>query len=297
MIDFLNELLRGKEQIEDLTYLNSENLGKTEADRKAIFDIYCQNKQGEKFITAAAAVEIQNIQQQYFRDRSIYYASFPIQEQAPKGEWLYQLKALYTIGILNFVFDDQKHRQDKLLHEVKLMETETKEIFYDRGGGPQAHVCVSGDVRRGAPKFRKNEEDLVTHFDKWLYVLKNLPKLQDRPKPLQVRVFKKIFKVAEIAKFNKKEMNAYEESLKVYRDNQNTMQYAIEKAVEKAVEKAKIDAGKEIKQAVDKATTETEERTEKVTREEIARLMKKDGDPLEKIARTTGLSQERIKKL
>ncbi len=42
------------------------------------------------------------------------------------------------------------------------------------------------------PKFRKQEEDLVTHFDKWMYVLRNLPRLQDRPRKLQEKIFEKL---------------------------------------------------------------------------------------------------------
>jgi predicted transposase/invertase (TIGR01784 family) len=54
LIDFLNSLLKGKEQIKDLTYGNNEQLALSQADRKAIFDLYCENDRGEKFI-----VEIQ----------------------------------------------------------------------------------------------------------------------------------------------------------------------------------------------------------------------------------------------
>jgi predicted transposase/invertase (TIGR01784 family) len=69
LIDFLNQVLGDREQIRDLTYLNSEKLGKTQNDRKAIFDLYCENEQGDKFI-----IELQNVPQQYFKDRSIFYA-------------------------------------------------------------------------------------------------------------------------------------------------------------------------------------------------------------------------------
>lgn len=95
LIDFLNQVLGDRERIQDLTYLNTENLDNTETDRKAIFDLYCENEKGEKFI-----IELQNVKQQYFKDRSIYYSTFPIQSQAPKGrEWDYYLKAVYTIGM------------------------------------------------------------------------------------------------------------------------------------------------------------------------------------------------------
>ncbi len=127
LVDFLNQVLGERERIHDLTYLNTENLGNTETDRKAIFDLYCENEKGEKFI-----IELQNVKQQYFKDRSIFYSTFPIQSQAPKGrEWDYYLKAVYTIGILNFSFPDLSE-QGRYLREVQLIDKETHEVFYDK---------------------------------------------------------------------------------------------------------------------------------------------------------------------
>jgi len=97
LIDFLNQLLKGQKHIQNLTYSKNEHLGKTDEYRKAVFDLYCENEKGEKFI-----IELQKVKQQYFKDRSIYYSTFPIQEQAPGGEyWNYQLKEIYTIGIMD----------------------------------------------------------------------------------------------------------------------------------------------------------------------------------------------------
>ena len=87
LIDFLNELLRKDEgEIKDINYLSKEQLGRTIDDRKAIFDIYCENNKGEKFI-----VEIQKAKQNYFKERSIYYSTFPIQQQSEKGKWDFEL--------------------------------------------------------------------------------------------------------------------------------------------------------------------------------------------------------------
>ncbi len=97
LIDFLNQLLKGKKHIQNLIYSKNEHLGKTDEYRKAIFDLYCENENGKKFI-----IELQKVKQQYFKDRSIYYATFPIQEQAPEGKnWNYQLKEVYTVGIMD----------------------------------------------------------------------------------------------------------------------------------------------------------------------------------------------------
>ena len=196
---FLNSLLAGQEVITNLTYLNSEQLGAQEIDRKAVFDVYCENERGEKFI-----VEMQKAEQQFFKDRSVFYSTFPIREQAQPGRgWDYQLKSVYTIGILNFSFDDSD--PEYFHHEVKLMDTRTKNVFYDK----LTFIYLE------MPKFTKTEDQLVTMFDKWLYAIKHLPALMDRPKALYEKVFEQFFRAAEIAKFTRKEMAAYEGSLKV----------------------------------------------------------------------------------
>ncbi len=82
LIDFLNQLLPEPHKIEKLSYKKNEHLDITEIDRKAIFDPYCENEKGQKFI-----VELQKATQNYFKDRSVYYSTFPIQEQAKKGDW------------------------------------------------------------------------------------------------------------------------------------------------------------------------------------------------------------------
>ena len=67
LIDFVNQVLGDREQVKDLTYLNTEQQGRTETDRKAVYDLYCENEKGEKFI-----IEVQNANHLYFKDRSIY---------------------------------------------------------------------------------------------------------------------------------------------------------------------------------------------------------------------------------
>ena len=68
------------------------------------------------------------------------------------------------------------------------------------------------------PKFNIPIDKLETRFEKWMYVLKNLPRLQKLPIQFQERIFEKIFQVAEIAKMKREEITEYEDSLKKYRD-------------------------------------------------------------------------------
>ncbi len=194
--DFLNELLREEEgEIVELQYLNSEQLGRSQDDRKSLFDIYCTNEKGDRFI-----VELQKTKQKFFKDRTLYYSTFPIVEQAQKGTTRaqllscvgaeqcsafsllrnFELNAVYTIAILDFSFDED---EDKYLYNVKLTEQETKKVFYDK----LTFIYLS------MPKFTKPLEELETHFDKWLYVFKNLHRLQEIPPKLQEEIFLKLF--------------------------------------------------------------------------------------------------------
>jgi predicted transposase/invertase (TIGR01784 family) len=215
LIDFLNTLLPTHHQIADLTFRNTEQLGSTPIDRKAIFDIYCQAISGERFI-----VEIQKAKQNFFKDRSIYYATFPIQEQALKGEWNYQLSAVYTVGVLDFIFDDHKN-ENKLLHIIQLKDQECQ-VFYDK----LKFIYIE------LPKFTKTLGQLTTHFDKWLYLLKHLAELSDRPQPLQEEIFNDLFDAAEIANFSPTEQDTYQNSLKYYRDMNNVVDTAREEGRE-----------------------------------------------------------------
>jgi predicted transposase/invertase (TIGR01784 family) len=212
LIDFLNEVVLPKERkILDLTYSNNERTARSKSDRKAIFDLYCVGKNNERFI-----VEMQKAKQNYFKDRSVYYASFPIQEQGLKGKWDFKLSEVYTVGILDFVFSEDKDEKS-VRHEVKLKDQNCK-VFYDK----LTFIYLE------MPHFSKTEDELETPYDKWLYVLKYLPELEKRPKKLQEKIFDKLFKAAEIAKFTPAELVEYEDSLKQYRDLKNVIDTAFD---------------------------------------------------------------------
>ena len=297
LISFINSLLHGKEVITNLSYLNTEHLGTSEADRKAVFDVYCENEKGEKIL-----VEMQRGLQQYFKDRSIYYATFPIREQAQRGDWDYQLKGIYIIGILNFTFDEKD--DNYFHHEVQLLDNHTKEVFYEK----LTFIYLE------MPKFNKTEDELHTMFEKWLFVLRNLSRLMERPKALQERVFTRLFEAAEIAKFTKVEYEAYEDSLKAYRDWKNMIDTAMMIAKKEGHEEGRQE-GREIgrkegrKEGLKEGLKEGREEGLKEGREEglkeglkekaieTARRMKTKGYPIEEIMLLTDLSEEEITQL
>ncbi|NCP84294.1 MAG: Rpn family recombination-promoting nuclease/putative transposase [Bacteroidetes bacterium] len=128
LISFLNDLLVYESgTIVDITYLNTEQFGQAEDHRKSFFDIYCKNEKEEYFI-----VEIQRASHLNFKERMLYYSTFPIQQQAKKGEWDFALTAIYVIAILNFELDDKNGNQHKIVSRVQLVESESKEVFYPK---------------------------------------------------------------------------------------------------------------------------------------------------------------------
>lgn len=164
------------------------------------------------------------------------------------------------------------------------MDKHTHEIFYDK----LTFIYLE------MPKFKKREDELETHFDKWLYVLKHLSHFQERPKQLQEKIFERLFEAAEIAKLTPEDMRKYEESLKIYRDNRNTMEYALKEATQKGMQKG-IQEG--IQKGIQKGREEGLLKGRETERIEIAKMLKKNGVSIEVIMKSTGLSQEQVEQL
>ena len=268
LISFLNSLFDGTEVIKTLNYLNVEHLGHNAAERKAVFDVYCENDKGEKFL-----IEMQKAEQEYFKDRSIFYSTFLIQEQAPQGRWNFKLNKVYTIGILNFCIDEGN--ADYMRREVKLMDTHTKEVFYDK----LTYIYLE------MPKFRKTELELVTDFDKWLYAIKNLATLMERPAALQDAIFQRFFEQAEIAKFNSNDLRSYRESQKDFWD-----MCAVTETAEKKGRAIGLVEGLEKGRAEGKAELIKTMHTNGMTAEAIAAAIGFDLAEVEKILNHQALS-------
>ena len=206
LINFLNSLFEGSQIIKDVKYLNSEHVGDVFAERKPIFDVCCENEKGGKFI-----VEMQNA------------SIFPIREQAPKGaDWNFKLDHVYTVALLNFDLEVEAFDKNDINHDVGLLDKKTHKVFNDKLSFKYVKIA----------KFDKTEDELVTLYDKWLYVLKNLSRLDERPAALKEKIFSKLFEEAEIAKFTPTELKEYEDSLKAYRDIKNSIDTALEKGRE-----------------------------------------------------------------
>ncbi|MBV3412027.1 Rpn family recombination-promoting nuclease/putative transposase, partial [Segatella copri] len=154
----------------------------------------------------------------------------------------------------------------------QLCDTATHKVFYDKL--EYIYVEIS--------KFNKPLEELDTLYEKWLYALKNLYKLTQRPKELCDKVFDRLFEEAEIAKFTPQEMREYETSKMAYRDIKNSVDTA---------KREGIAEGKEIgmKEGMEKGMNQKAL--------EIAKNMLAMGLSAEQVAKATQLPLDIIKNL
>ena len=219
LLNFLNAALPFIEGgIKDLSYDDTERTPHSEEERIARFDLNCITGNGERII-----IEIQNHSQEFYKDRVIYYITFPIQEQAPKNkDWDYQLNAVYSVNILNFRMKELPHeikktakKVNKYLTYVQMCDVETKELFSDKV--TLAFIELT--------HFRKKEEQLEKEVDKWTYVIKNIRKLQSLPATIKNDTFEELFEIAEIAALSKEDRKKYNMSIKTYRDMNNYIAY------------------------------------------------------------------------
>jgi len=269
LLDFLNEVLRDVEgEIVEITYLPTKELPFGGNNRLPIFDLYCTNEKGENFI-----VEIQKIEQKYYRNRLACYSSFPIYEKFVAGEdWNFELRNVYLIAILNFVFDEDKEQPDKFRYDVQLSDIETHKVFYDK------LTFVYFEM----PKFNKKEDELKTKYDKWLFVLKNLSKLDRIPLEIKESIFIKLFEIAEIARLDEIESAAFHGSWIAYLDIKNCIDTAREEGENKYRIQRKMEG---------KIEGKIEGKME------VARNLLKLGFDIEITAKITELSKEEIESL
>ena len=173
-------------------------------------------------------VEIQIVRQNAFRDRMLFYAAAPIRKQALKGAWNFELKRVYSIGILNFTLDkadlsvpagtravEQKSKSDdddvthSYRHVIQLMDIDTRVIF----SKTLTFIYVE------MPKFSKAEADLKTLLDKWLYAIKTMAETDnERPVSLTGGSFDQFFEQARYACLDEDEQRTYDRSLMDYWD-------------------------------------------------------------------------------
>ena len=179
---------------------------------------------------------------------------------------------------MNFRLEDMPH---KLRTDIVLSDRDTHEQFSDK----LRFIFIE------LPSFRKEEEECVTDFERWIYVLKNMETLNRMPFKARKSVFEKLEKIVDIASLSKEERMKYDESIKVYRDSLVTMEFAEQKGRAEGLAEGMakgLEKGMEKGLAKGKAEGKAEERRI------IAGQLKRMGMSFDAIREVTGLSDSEI---
>ena len=197
LIAFLNDVVGT--DIKDITYLPTEGLGNYKYERTAIFDLLCNTNQGE-FI-----IEMQLGKQTYFKDRSLFYTSHVIRNQAPRKKyWNYELKPVYIVAILDFIIFDEQSVTNEVIEKVQLYRKNTGTVFSDKLNMLFIEL----------PKFDKQPSELQNNTETWLYLLKNTFALNSCPPEITGKIFRRFLEIAELKQLTPTEMETYSSSLK-----------------------------------------------------------------------------------
>jgi predicted transposase/invertase (TIGR01784 family) len=215
---FLEEKL--KSPIEEVAIMDKEMLGDTKSSRGAIFDIYCKDASGARFI-----VEVQVERQKHFVKRTFFYLCMAINKLAKKGkDYDFNLPKLYSVSFLEFDLDFGENCAETIQY-LSVRNDKHPEVSYDML--QMVFVIL--------PRFRKAESECETIMDKILFSFCNGHELESVPKSFTESELGLLFELAEISNFTERELADYEESMLNRYDYKATIDCAKEEGVEKGI--------------------------------------------------------------
>ena len=219
LIDFLNACIADDVgTITDITFLPSEQLGERPEDKLVIFDIFCENQNGDRFI-----IEMQRSRQPFFADRIISYVSRVISREMEKGESDYAIPDVYSFNLLDYNAPEFKGN-DRFFHKVMLKD-ETNEIFSDRTTYFFVELCKFAAVK---DKTLDNAP-----MRRWLELLTSIGDSTNRDYGAEEQgVFRKFIEECRITKLTNMERKEYKKSVLEYKDVQGAIICAREDGVE-----------------------------------------------------------------
>jgi predicted transposase/invertase (TIGR01784 family) len=215
---FLREKL--KSPIEEVSIIDKEMLGDTRFNRGAVFDIYCKDASGARFI-----VEVQVEKQEHFVQRTFFYLCMTVSRLAKKGkDYDFNLPKLYSVSFLEFDLDFGENCTETIQY-LSMRNDKHPEVSYDMF--QMVFVIL--------PRFNKAESECETIMDKILFSLKNGHKLESIPANFTEAELGLLYDLAEISNFTASELAEYEAAMMNRYDYKATIDYAEKKGREEGI--------------------------------------------------------------
>ena len=257
LINLINTVLdfKGERKIKALTLQPPELPKDYLKEKSAVLDIKAQSHSGE-----ILNIEMQSIQQSFYRDRALYYWAKLYGGQLVQGQQYTKLQNTYSISFLNFnlsfaPFEFPEYKSCFLILEkdhphIQLTE-KFQMMFFE------------------LPKFEKTLEKVDDNLELWLYIIKNTSSID-------------------------------EEEMRIIIDRNPAMQETLGEIKQLSIDPEVLSIEEmRRKSRMDYESTIAEAKTEGMEKgmEKVAKAMLIEGEPVSKIAKWTGLSEEEINKL
>ncbi len=263
LIAFLNDCISDHVGvIREIRFLPTEHIGLAEAEKKLIFDIYCTNERGQRFI-----IEMQRARQDYFADRVITYISRIISNEASRGARRYDIPPVYSFNILDYNAPEFMGREE-YFWAVHLKDNQNR-IFSKK------IILFFMELTKFAAQFPDERSPAY----KWGYALKHMSGMSLKDMPEEAGEFRKLFEVCQMSRLTTMEKNDYEKSIFEYEDVQDALECMHRHSLQEGYEQG-MQQG--MQQGKEEALIQT------------ARNFLNLGVSLADVAKATGLSEEEI---
>ena len=272
-----------KRKILDITYDNSEQIGDSLESRNAYFDVICKAVDGPDFI-----VECQVRSQQFFAERAVFYTSRVIANQAPKGEWDYNFRPVYFLGLVDFELPETVGKTDGHIQCYSLRNDDNSAAMTDK----VRYVFMEVEP------FDKSYEDCSNFEEKFLYYMKNLPNFVEKPDTHNDKYFEDLLMEAEYLKMDNETQAQYERRVKEMRDAKNVEDYMIKTSIEKGLAEGMAKGMAEgMAKGMAKGMEKGKAVGEKEKSLEIAKNLVQMGIEDSKVLQATGITQKQLEEI
>ena len=267
----INSVLPENQKITNLTIKNPYNDIDFISDKLSIVDIKATDEKEQWY-----DIEIQIREQGFYGRRSLFYWAELYSGQLFEKENFDKLNKTIMINLIDFEYFPDK----RYVRRCCFKDFDTNE-FYEQLDYADIYFVE-------LKKFNDDWKHIKNTLDRWITFLNRASELNkdEVPKELAEPEIIKAIEIVERINFNKKEREYYEGRKKLLRDEEEVIRTKIEKATIKAAIKGEMKG--EMKGKI-KGKIEG--------KFEIAKQMKSENEPIEKIIKFTGLTKEQIDKL
>lgn len=232
MLGFLQELLPER-NIVSIQFLNTEELGSREKDKRVHFDIKCEEPDGGYFI-----VEMQKYSYSHFTDRLVVYAGGTIKHLLKRNEEYGKVRPLYVISVLDhllYIPGESDEDRNKLVRKAQLKISGSEKVLSDKLN----YVFLQLPVV-------KSLEDCRTFLEKWAWCVRNMVRSEGKPRELEGSYFDSLFEHSDRENIEKDKLSIYDTMIRDEIQIRAEKEFAVEQARAEALAKGKADAQREI---------------------------------------------------